>query len=100
VSYRLSIRPDALRDIEEAAAWYEEQQAGLGADFVRTIRTAIRSLPAHPLIHPLRDRRRNVRSLRPPRFPYRVFFRLRGHLITVFAVIHTARHDRQWKERL
>ena len=99
MSYRLSIRPDALMDIEEAAAWYDEQ-AGLGADFVRTIRAAIRSLPAHPLIHPLRDRRRNVRSLRPPRFPYRVFFRIQGNLITVFAVIHTARHERQWKERL
>jgi plasmid stabilization system protein ParE len=100
VSYRLFIRPDALTDIEEAAAWYEEQRAGVGADFVRTIGASIRSLPAHPLIHPLRDPRRNVRSLRLPRFPYRVFFRLQGHLITVFAVIHTARHDRQWKDRM
>lgn len=100
MSYRLSIRPDALTDVEEAAAWYEEQQAGLGADFVRTLRAAIRTLPAHPLIHPLRNRRRNIRSLRTPRFPYRVFFRLQGDLITVFAIIHTARHERQWKQRL
>jgi len=29
VNYSLEIRPDALTDIEEAASWYEEREAGL-----------------------------------------------------------------------
>lgn len=100
MKYRLHIRLDALADIEEAAAWYEQQKPGLGVDFIRVVREAIRSLPAHPLVHPLRDRQRNVRSLRPPRFPYRVFYCVRGPLLTVFAVIHIAREDRHWTARL
>ncbi len=33
MTYRLEIREDALADIEEAARWYDEQEAGLGAEF-------------------------------------------------------------------
>src|SRR5260221_812064 len=78
VSFRLDIRPDALADIETAAEWYEEQQPGLGADFTRTVRHAVNTLPANPLIYRLRHRRRNVRWFLPPRFPYRIRYHLPG----------------------
>jgi plasmid stabilization system protein ParE len=68
VSYGLDIRPDALADIEEAAKWHEEQQPGPGADFAHTVLRAIDSLPANPLMHRMRDRRRNVRWFLSPRF--------------------------------
>jgi toxin ParE1/3/4 len=100
VSYRLEIREDALADIEAAAVWYEEQQSGLGADFTRRVRHAIDALAANPLIHRLRDRRRNVRWCLPPRFPYRIVYRVRDDLVTVFAVIQAARHDGHWKKRV
>jgi toxin ParE1/3/4 len=100
VSWRLDIRQDALADIEAAVAWYEAQQPGLGADFARTARGAIRSLTEHPLIYRVRDRRRDVRWFLTPRFPYRVFYRVQQESVTVFAVIHAARHDRHWRRRL
>jgi toxin ParE1/3/4 len=74
VSWRLDIRPAALTDIQEAAAWYEERQPGLGAEFVRVVQTAIYALPENPLLYPLRDRRRPVRWLYRTRFPYRVVY--------------------------
>lgn len=100
MSYSLVIRPDALADIEAAAKWYEDQEPGLGAEFARTVLEAIDSLPTNPLIHRLRNRRQNVRWLLTRRFPYRVVYQLRDRLIAVFAVIHTARHHRHWKERV
>jgi toxin ParE1/3/4 len=100
VSWQLDIRDEALTDIETAADWYEEQQPGLGQDFARTVQQAINGLPRNPLIHRLRDRRRNVRWFLPVRFPYRICYRVRDDLITVFAVIHAARHDRHWKKRV
>jgi len=99
VSYRLVIRLDALADIQEAAEWYDDQEHGLGADFSRTVLEAIDSLPANPLSNRLRDRRRHVRWLLPHRFPYRIVYQMQDKLITVFAVIHSARHERLWKRR-
>ena len=99
MSYSLEIRPDALADIAEAATWYEEREPGLGLDFVRTIREAIGNLRASPLAHRLRNRRRNVRWFLASRFPYRIIYRIQGEVITIIAVLHSARHDRHWKER-
>lgn len=100
MSYNLEIRPEALSDIEEAVEWYEKQEPGLGTDFARTVLAAIDTLPINPLIHRLRDRRRNVRWLLTNRFPYRVVYQIRNDIITVFAVLHFARHSRHWKRRI
>lgn len=50
MSYRLEIRPEALVDIAEAAAWYEKRESGLGERFAREVVLAIDSLPPNPLI--------------------------------------------------
>jgi toxin ParE1/3/4 len=99
VTYLLEIRQDALADIEEAAEWYDPQQSGLGADFANTVLAAIERLPQSPLIYQIRERRRAVRWFLPPRFPHRIVYRVDGDLITVFAVIHPARHEREWRQR-
>ena len=100
MSYRLEIRPDALADIGSAAEWYEAQQPDLGADFARTVLAAIEGLPKNPLIYQIRERRRSVRWFLPPRFPHRIVYRIHDDVITVFAVLHTARHEREWRRRL
>ncbi len=98
--YRLDILPDALNDIEREAQWYEDQQSGLGADFVNSVLEAIDTLPSNPLIYRIRHRRRNVRWLLMHKFPFRVVYRISDDLITVFAVLHSARHDRHWRKRI
>lgn len=100
MSYSLEVRPAAVIDIESAAGWYETQEAGLGSDFVLTVIKAIESLPLNPLIYRLRDRRHNVRWLTLDRFPYKVVFQLQNDLVIVFAVLHVARRDRHWKQRV
>ena len=100
MTYRLEVRPDVLVDIEYAAQWYEDREPGLGADFVRDAVLAIDALPSKALLYRIRERRRNVRWMLMNRFPYRIVYRISGDLITVFAVTHSARHDRHWRKRL
>ena len=100
VNYSLEVRPEALADIEEAASWYEEHEAGLGTDFVKTVLESIDSLLVNPLVHQLRDRRRNVRWILTNRFPYKIVYQSRDQCVTVVAVLHTARHERRWKQRV
>ena len=72
----------------------------MGCEFVREIRTAIIRLPAYPLISCLRHRALRVRWIFPARFPYRIVYRVEDERIIVFAIIHAARADTAWKDRL
>ena len=99
MTWRLDIRPDALVDIDEAAAWYEERRPHLGGEFVHEVRAAINRLPAYPLVSCVRHRSLRVRWIFPARFPYRIVYRVEDEKIIVLAVIHSARADTAWKDR-
>ena len=99
MSYPLFVRPEVEADIAEAEAWYEQREEGLGKDFTRTVRDAIRSLPENPLIYRLRHRRLGIRWFYPPRFPHRIVYRIQGESILVFAVLHAKQNDRHWRKR-
>jgi len=100
LTYALDIRSAALQDLDEAAGWYDERSPGLGAEFARCVMKALDKLQSNPLAHRLRDRSRGVRWCFPRRFPHRICYCVTGKRITVFALIHAARRDREWKKRL
>src|SRR5438046_1831687 len=99
MSYRLLVRPEVEADIAQAELWYEKRQEGLGKDFTRMVRDAMRELPRNPMIYRLRHRVLGIRWFYPPRFPYRIVYRLEGESIVVLAVLHAKQHDRQWRKR-
>lgn len=95
---KLEIRPTARRDITDARDWYREQPAeGLDLRFVQELDRVFESLVEHPVGFPVvyRDfRRANLK-----RFPYSVFFQVKAGLVRVLAVVHQARHPREWQRR-
>ena len=99
MTYRLEVRPDAVADIEQAADWYDRRESGLGIEFARGVLQAIDSLAKNPLLYRIRHQRKNVRWKLLDRFPYRIVFRITDDLITVIAVLHSARHERHWQAR-
>lgn len=100
MSYRVVVRPEVEADLSEAETWYEQQEPGLGRKFVGAAREMIDSLSASPLIHQVRSRRRQVRWAHLRAFPYRIVFRVSGEIVVIYAIIHSARHERNWKTRL
>lgn len=68
----LEVRKPAQADITDAVRWYEQQDKGLGAEFLRALDACFaliqRSPEAHAHVHP-RVRRALLR-----RFPYGVFY--------------------------
>ena len=100
MSRRLIVRYEAEADITEAALWYEQQEAGLGLELTLEVRAAMERAVERPLLHLLLRRRPEVRRVLSRRFPYRIIFIVRDDAIVVFAVLHAARHDRRWRQRL
>jgi toxin ParE1/3/4 len=102
MSYRLNIRLPAEADVVEAAQWNNERQPGLGEKFLRLreVDQAIARVVENPLAFPVIRRRHEVRRVLTQRFPYRIFFSLKGDTVVVHAVLHGHRDDRHWKGRL
>ncbi|MBI4660020.1 MAG: type II toxin-antitoxin system RelE/ParE family toxin [Verrucomicrobia bacterium] len=100
MKYTLVVRPEVDADLLEAETWYDRQQAGLGREFLQSVREAMARLPRNPLLYRVRHRRRQIRWTYPRRFPYRIIFRVIQDTIVVYAVLPAARHDRQWKSRV
>ena len=95
MAFRLKFSSRALREIGEAREWYELQSLGLGEEFVAAMELQLKRLEQAPLLYA--EVIPNVRRALLPRFPYGLFYTVRGNLIQVLAVLHDARHPKRWQ---
>jgi plasmid stabilization system protein ParE len=94
---RLEIHRLADLEINEAAAYYEEQAVGLGVDFLDEVESCFASVAEYPMGGPeivAGVRRRLLR-----RFPYGVLYSLRGESVRVLAMMHLKREPSYWVGR-
>lgn len=98
---RLIVRPSAELDIREAAEWYEDEEAGLGGQFVDELRHIVSRISELPSQFP--DVGRGIHRALLRRFPYAVYFLLRGGadgpVAVILAVLHQRRSPSLWKKR-
>jgi len=98
MTYKIIVRPEAEREIQEAFDWYEERNEGLGAEFLRAADACLsgvqRNPEAYQVVHD--DVRRSL--LR--RFPYALFYLVRGDTIIVLACFHIKRSPADWQRRV
>lgn len=99
MNWRIELRPAAIADLDDAAAWYEVKRNGLGRDFVADVIVALSSLAMSPLVPRLRHRTAGIRWIYPKRFPYRIIYRVKADGILVLAILHAARSDSVWRRR-
>ena len=91
------LRPEAQRDIGDAAAWYEAQREGLGHEFLDELARTLKLVGANPTLYPLVHRQTRRALLH--RFPFAVFYRAEDRQVMVIAVMHAKRSPRHWKRR-
>lgn len=94
---RWVVRPLAQADIEAAAAWYEEQQSGLGLRFVDAADQVLTRIRATPLQFPAISAAVHRALLHT--FPYAIYFRVTEESVVILAVLHLRRDPRKWRTR-
>ncbi len=85
----LIIRPEASRDAEEAAQWYEGRAHGLGRRLLSELDAAFLSIADTPMRFPIH--REAIRKTRLKRFPYGVSYATTDASVVILAVIHLHR---------
>jgi len=92
------LRPEAERDVSEAAAWYEGQREGLGDEFLDELLNTLTIIAQNPNLYPVIHRETHRALIH--RFPFGVFYQVEGRQVAVLAVMHAKRHPRRWMGRL
>ena len=88
----------AQRELDDAVAWYHEQAAGLGREFLDELDRVVRRAVAFPMSCP--EIEPGVRRCLLARFPYGLIYGVDRKTIVVVAVAHLHREPRYWVGRI
>lgn len=89
----------AVRELTQAADYYEQKVPGLGADFIDELDAVIQRILQFPEAWgPISD---EFRACHLRRFPYSVIYtRLGADEVLIVSVFHQSRRPESWRENL
>jgi plasmid stabilization system protein ParE len=98
MTFKLSIRDLAARDLQEAYDQYEEKQPGLGDRFHDEVARVLARIKENPRLYPVSDVSRYRKAVLAS-FPFVIYYCVIGAKIIVIAVHDGRRDPQRWKRR-
>lgn len=92
------IHSEAREELDRAIAYYQEQKAGLGLDFLSEVEQALGKIQQNPNLgesYKVSELRRYVIQ----RFPFLIFYAEFQEFIWVVAIAHGRRRPDYWRRR-
>jgi plasmid stabilization system protein ParE len=97
VPRQIILAPEARTDARDAYDWYEEQNQGLGDDFLSSLESAFLQIAHYPTRYPIRFD--NFRRILICRFPYAVYFDHDVENVYVYYVFHCSQNPKRLAKR-
>jgi plasmid stabilization system protein ParE len=94
---RIRILPEAERDLDFGAAFYESQSPGAGGRFIRGLLEDIDGLLKHGGVH---AKHRGFHRAMAHRFPFAIFYDINGDVIDIYAVLDCRQDPETIADRL
>jgi hypothetical protein len=88
----------AKRELHEAMIYYDEQESGLGNEFIDEVNLGFSQILKHPEAWPYIYN--SIRALRVARFDFRIVYSIAENEIIVVAICHCTRRPFYWVDRL
>ena len=98
----VKIGKEAAQEFQEAAAWYEQEQEGLGERFIAAFEHALQLLNEdNPPLTPVSGKAgaKGARKLILHKFPYSIIMYELPASMVVVALAHHSRKSGYWKSR-
>jgi toxin ParE1/3/4 len=84
--YRVEVQIEAIKSLQAAFDWYEEQKEGLGFDFIDEIEVCYENLSKHPERYAYINH--TYRRIKPERFPYILVYEIEDERVIIINVRH------------
>jgi toxin ParE1/3/4 len=97
MSLPVVFRRAARVEFDDAADWYEQRRAGLGAAFTAAAQQILDRISAQPDFYP--QVYQDVREALIPGYPYCIYYRPEPAQVVVLSVFHSARDPSIWQGR-
>lgn len=94
---KVRILPEAESDLSQAADFYDAQRDGTGDYFIACLAADIEALKIHAGVH---ERQHGLLRTLSKRFPFAIFYELRGTTIEIFAVLDCRQDPEAIESRL
>jgi plasmid stabilization system protein ParE len=94
---RIEFHHEALRELIDAARYYESKLPGLGTDFRSEVDRSLQLLNENPAIGAVVEA--TYRRLLLDRFPFSVIYRTKDSTLRILAIAHQRRRPGYWKSR-
>lgn len=99
MNHNVLILPQAIADVADAIAWYQQQRDGLGAEFDQAFDSAATTISQFPKLYPIAFG--SVRRCLLGRFPYGIFYEVVDDgVVLIVAVLHASRDPATLQDRL
>ena len=92
------VQPEAAREAEDAVAWYEDKEPGLGLHFLHDLDVLYARMARNPEI--FQSVGASFRRALMRKFPYAIFYEFSQKMVVVHSIFHCSRKPRDWKMRL
>jgi toxin ParE1/3/4 len=89
--------PLAEQELLDAVSYYEEQETGIGLEYLGEVEHAVNFLVRYPEASSKVSG--SIRRLTLPKFPYSLLYRVMEEQIRVLAVAHHKRKPQYWVDR-
>jgi plasmid stabilization system protein ParE len=93
----VEFHPAASQELEAASSFYEDRRSGLGEELVDEVEDLCLLLSEYPTIGRRSDELHRSVPLR--RFPFTLFYRVRGDVVQIVAVAHKRKRPGYWRRR-
>lgn len=96
-SYHVIIQPEAEQDLDEAFAYYEAQQSGLGFQLLADLTETLELLEENPLL--FQKVYGEMRRAVVQRFGYNLIYKVVDTDVYILAIMHGSRDPERWQDR-
>lgn len=93
MKYFLIVKEEADNESAESYLWYENQQTGLGEEFLEEVEAALNVIQNHPLHY--QKVYKTYRHIPLRRFPFVLIFEIENNSVIVYSIFHTSRNPKK-----